>query len=1208
LPYFHIIFLNLLGYMIRHKSYWFFTFSGLILIVFSFLFHSYRSKDLNELAALASTRMEKKLQVCEDALYRLIDHAGSIDREEYYRLFQEEQIGIYLLKSNGAGLFWNNSQIPLSDTLQSGTRKDGMLEIKRGYYLFKKIRKDSLTAFSLCLIKPDYDVRNNHLKNEFTNWIGLPAEIEFSKDKTKGVHVELRGEKLFSITSSEEDYSYSDYGGTCAFLLLTGILFLYLAFLIDLQQNPSLKKGTILFLSALLIRIIFLAGWAPSFLRSSFLYDVRIFGDGHSFFNPTLADLLFNSCFLLYTALLLFFSLKNLREGMQSKIKLVILLLLCFLTAWQFNHSIKSLVANSTLSFDLLSISSIDAPTLCGLGALALNAITVFLLLYQASALLKGTGWRSYTSLALCMLPVSAGLYFTDKEQTLIETIWPLLFSLFLISLVKLRFQRFSLGLGFLIAFLSITGAGIFNHYITINQRSELSYLADKLSERQDAYLENEFSALPEKIRSDKNLEALINILPETKKEIDQFLKLRYFKGYFKTYNIDFSLFNNECKPLLDPSQAILMNEGFFEDQIKFYSDSTISKELFFVSGHLKNTRYIGKIEIAGLHLYILMEKKQFEEMGTFPDLLLDASQQKNEKLKSLPHVVYRAGQRINKYGEINYPFNLADSITLSKSEVSFNHHFFTPDETSTIIISEKIKNWEYYFTYNSYLFLFFSSISFFSYFIYTLFFTSKFRSSSLTRRIQTIIILLLLLAMSAVGITSGKLVTDQFEAENVKTLEEKTQAIFNEFTTQFKPDELFNAAQRELINLKLQEYSGLYHSDISFFDSEGGLFNTSQLKLYELGLAAPVANPRAYFAIKENKTSSMCVTEKAGTLNYLSLYTPVFNDNNKLIGFINLPYFARQSNLTSELSNIISALINVYVILFVISILAGLVLAGYITKPLRLIQQQISGITLGKQNETLVWESNDEVGKLVQEYNNMLLKLEQSAGLLAQSERESAWREMAKQVAHEIKNPLTPMKLNLQYLQHVMNSNPDDFKEKFQKASNSIIEQIDTLAAIATEFSNFAKLPGTKLEKINLMEVIQSSVNLFERKDAHIQIEIPLSEMWVKGDKEQALRVFNNLIKNARQACKETQDAHIRISAEINENSYVIRVSDNGCGIPNEMKEKIFTPNFTTKSSGSGLGLAMVSNIMNSFGGKIWFESEKDKGSTFYVEFLKTE
>lgn len=1208
MPYFHIIFLNLLGYMIRHKSYWFFTFTGLILIVFSFLFNSLNSKDVNDLAQQASVRIEKKLQVCEEALNNLIDHSDSFDREEYYRLFQEEQIGIYLLKSNGAGLFWNNSQIPLSDTLQSGTRTGGMLEIKRGQYLFKKIKKDSLTAFSLCLIKPDYDVRNNHLKNEFSNWLGLPPEIELSKEKDKGFYIEAGGEKLFSIVSSEENFKYSQFAGTCAFLLLTGLLFLYLAFLIDLQQNPSLKKGSLIFASTLLIRAIFLAGWIPSFLKTTFLFDVRVFGDGHSFMNPTLADLLFNSCFLLYTSLLLFFVLKDISEGTRAKIKLVLLHLLCFLTAWQFNHSIKSLVTNSTLSFDLLSITSIDAPTLCGLCALALNTLTVFILLYQSSSMFNSSGWKPYASIALCMLPVSAALYFTDKDQTLIESLWPLFFSLFLISLVKLRFQRFSLGLGLLVAFLSVTGAGIFNHYITINQRSELSYLADKLSERQDAYLENEFAGLPEKIRSDKNLEALINILPETKKEIDQFLKLRYFKGYFKTYNIEFSLFNKDCKPLLEPSQAILMNEGFFEDQIKFYSDSTMSKELFFVHGFLKNTRYIGKIEVAGLHLYILLEKKQFEEQGTFPDLLLDASQQKNEKLKSLPHAVYRSGQRINKYGELNYPYNLIDSVTLSKSEVSFNHHFFMPDENSAIVISEKIKNWEYYFTYNSYLFLFFSSISFFSYFIYTLFFTSKFRSSSLTRRIQTIIILLLLLAMSAVGITSGKLVTDQFEAENVKTLEEKTQAILNEFTTQFKPDELFTLAQRELINLKLQEYSGLYHSDISFFDSEGGLFNTSQLKLYELGLAAPVANPRAYFAIKENKTSSMCVTEKAGTLNYLSLYTPVFNDNNKLIGFINLPYFARQSNLTSELSNIISALINVYVILFVISILAGLVLAGYITKPLRLIQQQISGITLGKQNETLKWESNDEVGKLVQEYNNMLLKLEQSAGLLAQSERESAWREMAKQVAHEIKNPLTPMKLNLQYLQHVMNSNPDDFKEKFNKASASIIEQIDTLAAIATEFSNFAKLPGTKLEKINLMEVIQSSVNLFERKDAHIQIEIPMNEMWVKGDKEQALRVFNNLIKNARQACKEIADAQIRISVEISDNSYIIRVSDNGCGIPNEMKEKIFTPNFTTKSSGSGLGLAMVSNIMNSFGGKIWFESEKDKGSTFYVEFIKTE
>jgi nitrogen fixation/metabolism regulation signal transduction histidine kinase len=373
------------------------------------------------------------------------------------------------------------------------------------------------------------------------------------------------------------------------------------------------------------------------------------------------------------------------------------------------------------------------------------------------------------------------------------------------------------------------------------------------------------------------------------------------------------------------------------------------------------------------------------------------------------------------------------------------------------------------------------------------------------------------------------------------------------------------------------------------------------------MGLAAPVVNPKAYFAIRENKTSSLCVTEKAGSLDYLSLYTPVFTENKKLAGFVNLPYFARQSDLTNELSNIISALINVYVILFVISILAGLILAGYITKPLRLIKQQIANITLGKQNESIEWDSSDELGRLVNEYNNMLLKLEHSANLLAQSERESAWREMAKQVAHEIKNPLTPMKLNLQYLQHVMRSNPDDFRGRFEKASNSIIEQIDTLAAIATEFSNFAKLPGTKLQKIDLLDAIRSSVVLFEGKDKWIITDLPFENMWVQGDKEQAIRIFNNLLKNAVQATKEISEPLIRISAEVDDDHYVIRISDNGCGIPSEMKDKIFTPNFTTKTTGSGLGLAMVRNIVSTFGGAIRFESEKEKGTTFFISFRRT-
>jgi nitrogen fixation/metabolism regulation signal transduction histidine kinase len=457
------------------------------------------------------------------------------------------------------------------------------------------------------------------------------------------------------------------------------------------------------------------------------------------------------------------------------------------------------------------------------------------------------------------------------------------------------------------------------------------------------------------------------------------------------------------------------------------------------------------------------------------------------------------------------------------------------------------------------------------------------------------------------VGLTSAKLVSNQFEADNVKQLQEKTQTIINELATQFTPAEIFDQSQKELVNLKLKEYAHLFNTDISLFSKEGNLFNASEPRLYDLGLAASLVNPQAYSDLKQNKTSATSVNEKAGELNYLSLYTPLFSNKKELIGFVNLPYYAKKADLVNELSGIISAFINVYVILFVISILSGLILAGYITRPLQLIKQQIANITLGKQNETIKWQSNDEIGKLVSEYNQMLVKLEDSANLLAQSERESAWREMAKQVAHEIKNPLTPMKLNLQYLQHLMKNNPDDFKEKFEKASAGIIEQIDSLANIANEFSSFAKFPKTNLQAINLTEIIKTSVLTFEsHKNISIIDRILTNDFLVLGDKDQALRVFNNVLKNAVQALDEVNEPKIEIDLEDKGESVIISIKDNGCGIDPDLKQKLFTPNFTTKTTGSGLGLAMVKNIMQGFDGKVWFESETGKGTCFYLEFLK--
>jgi signal transduction histidine kinase len=601
---------------------------------------------------------------------------------------------------------------------------------------------------------------------------------------------------------------------------------------------------------------------------------------------------------------------------------------------------------------------------------------------------------------------------------------------------------------------------------------------------------------------------------------------------------------------------------------------------------------------------------KQFEELGTFPDLLLDRSQQRHEKLNAFSHAVYRAKELSSQYGDLSYPFLLQDSVTLSATHPEFLHHFYYPEEGSVIIISEKIHSLSQFFTSNSYLLLYFSLIGFLCYLLHALLFADRLRAPSLTRRIQSIVILLLLVSMSAIGYTSTRLVTAQFESDNKRELEEKTQIILGELGAEFTHEEIFDDSRRDLINLKLKEYARLFNTPISLFDKDGRLFTTSETKLYDLGLAAGLVNPYAYAQLKNNRSSSEPVYEKAGSLTYVSFYTPVISKKSDLLGFINLPYFARQSALVDELSGIISALANVYVLLFVLSILAGLILAGYITQPLRLIQQQIANISLGKKNEKITWNSNDEIGRLVAEYNDMLVKLEESANLLAQSERESAWREMARQVAHEIKNPLTPMKLNLQYLQHVMKSDDVAFKEKFEKSANAIIEQIDALASIATEFSNFARLPSASLKPIPLSEIIETSVQLF-KEDFRVNIvnTVSGSECMVKGDREQCLRVFNNVLKNALQAVESSHAPRIEITMRAAEDpeKLVISVSDNGCGISEREKENIFRPNFTTKTTGSGLGLSMVKNIMEGFEGRIWFESEEGNGTTFFLEFRKS-
>jgi nitrogen fixation/metabolism regulation signal transduction histidine kinase len=260
--------------------------------------------------------------------------------------------------------------------------------------------------------------------------------------------------------------------------------------------------------------------------------------------------------------------------------------------------------------------------------------------------------------------------------------------------------------------------------------------------------------------------------------------------------------------------------------------------------------------------------------------------------------------------------------------------------------------------------------------------------------------------------------------------------------------------------------------------------------------------------------------------------------------------------------------------------------------------------INLGKMNEAISWNRKDEIGELVAEYNKMVKKLEESASALAKSEREGAWREMARQVAHEIKNPLTPMKLSIQYLQKAINSNSPNVKELTANVASTLVEQIDHLSKIAADFSQFANIGNIEIEQFDLHEVIYSLKELYRPNHNVDLVWVPVDhKVMLHADKTQMNRLFTNLFQNAVEACSDKDDCHIEVREEQNNGTIHVTISDNGEGIPEEMQSKIFVPNFTTKSSGTGLGLAMCKGIVEQAKGSIWFETRPGNGTTFHIE-----
>ncbi len=404
----------------------------------------------------------------------------------------------------------------------------------------------------------------------------------------------------------------------------------------------------------------------------------------------------------------------------------------------------------------------------------------------------------------------------------------------------------------------------------------------------------------------------------------------------------------------------------------------------------------------------------------------------------------------------------------------------------------------------------------------------------------------------------------------------------------------------------RICELSSVHEMYIAMFDLKGHyLISSNSSHLDSLG----VPNNLNYSILKQLSTgSSQTVMDVSPTIANMTLAYWYFMDNQKRPIAITMVAHPRVELDKSALWLFLRELLQTYVVLFLLAALVAYFLSTYITRSLQLISKRLQGVELGVQNEPIIWKSDDEIGALVKVYNRMLTELDSSADLLARQERESAWREMAKQVAHEIKNPLTPMKLRVQHLERSWKDGSEGFEKKLAVFTTSMTEQIETLTNIANEFSNFAKMPKPNLTEVDLKSVLFNTVELYKDNDL-IKMDarvIGNGAFVVSADKDHTVRILNNLITNAIQAMPVGSKGKVDISLRNYRNYSIIRVCDNGPGIPEDSKARIFVPNFTTKSTGTGLGLAMVKNMMEQCGGSVWFWSREGKGASFYLSFIK--
>ncbi|GGH10916.1 hypothetical protein GCM10007352_16910 [Mucilaginibacter phyllosphaerae] len=1147
-----------------------------------------------------------------------------------------------LVYKNGALDFWTGAKI-IPQNIAKIKQGTSFIKQPNGYY--EAIRKnDGATSVIFFIpVKTNYPFTNEYLVNTFSKDLTADHNVTIADFTDKNIYTvhDVNNKYLFSLKLVKGVNHRFFYFVVGFWLLAIFTLFLLVNNIARYLAGKGYIYGALLLLAGFIVLFRFINlhyGW-PGFTQEMELFSPKLYASSPVY--RSLGDLCINILAMCWLVAFAFVYRNRFIKNVPGKVTGYVVLICCIailiVTSTNLLQVFYGLVINSRISFDVNNVLNLSGFSLLGVLMLCFSFLMFFLLnevILTICLKLDIPAIRQALILLISII-ISTAVITYYQGFSFFYLLWMLM--LCIRGYAHLYIDKKFTATSFIgiVLICAIIASIKLNHFESIKEQELRKVLIQRLEVPDDAVADVIFKKIEKQIIVDPMLVAYYKNPDHAADYLETRLQKLYFDRYLSKYDFQVHEYDTADQPIsVDKNYAI----DVFKDMV-VYSSYKVSDYFYRQNESFGFQSYFAILPVfdQGKKLgtiVIELKSKPLVAPGKFPDLLIDKDVKgNNDEFKDYSFAFYTDDTLIGQSGTYVYSIKNRDlkgdlkqyTVQTTRSSkqgftekfTTFSHLLYKPSKRNLIVVSQENNVLLSSITALTFFFVVFLAFSAIILVIRMVWIRLKIFSISNNRinwsfkftwdrilyktRIQFSMIFAVVITLILVGFITFISISKQYQVQQDKLIRSKIMQIASAFEAGTINGFINNITEDSKI--RFDELASTYSADLSLYDLDGRLLLTTQPKIYDYGLLCRQMNGRAFIALNGLQKSEELNEEKIGLLTYKAAYTPIRNVKHETVAYLQLPYFANATDYTERIGSLLNIMINVYALIFIAIGLFAVIIARQITAPLNFIQYNLSKTIYGKKNEPIKWDRDDEIGALVKEYNNMIAALENSALKLAQSERETAWREMAKQVAHEIKNPLTPLKLGLQLLDKSWKDKDPKFDQKFERFSKSFVEQIESLSSIASEFSAFAKMPDTRIERINIFEMLNQAVTIFKQMDnVTINFTPPDAPFYVGADRDQLLRCFNNLLKNAIEATPAGANCQIDINYLITSKNILLTIKDSGSGIPEGMREKIFEPNFTTKSSGTGLGLAFVKNSIENASGKVWFETAIDVGTTFYL------